>query len=397
MDSLTQIALGAAVAEVTLGKKIGNKSILWGAIAGTIPDLDVLANGFMSPLDALSFHRGFSHSFLFAVLAASGLGPAVNWIYKTKWHHWIAFGCWTLLFLGIGIPILISTTGTGIKLISFCMLVLIIFSFFRKYRQPKPLDISANAWDWTRLFFLAIVTHPILDTFTTYGTQLFQPFSSYRAGFNNISVADPLYTIPLIVAIIIMSRYARSNPKRQKIMWAGLFISSLYMAFTIWNKSQINTVFVDTLKKENIEYKRFMTSPTILNNMLWFCLAEREDDFVFGLYSHFDSKKEVVLNTMDKNWDMLRAKDDDDVINTLKWFSNSYYAVMTRQDGSTQINDMRYGTFDGSATDEKSFIFRFGVKQQSDGYYILTDEQAGPPNEERMAIFRNLWERIKGI
>ena len=38
MDSLTQIVLGASVAEATLGKKIGNKAILYGAIAGTIPD-----------------------------------------------------------------------------------------------------------------------------------------------------------------------------------------------------------------------------------------------------------------------------------------------------------------------------------------------------------------------
>lgn len=397
MDSLTQIALGAAVAEVTLGKKIGNKSILWGAIAGTIPDLDILANGFVSPLDALSFHRGFSHSFLFAVLAAAGLGPLVNWVYQSKWHHWIAFGCWALLFLGIGIPILTSSMGLGIKMISLFLVLAIIYSFFRKYRNPKPLDTSANTWDWTKLFFLAIVTHPILDSFTTYGTQLFQPFSSYRVGFNNISVADPLYTIPLIVAIIIMSRYARSNSKRQKIMWAGILISSLYMAFTIWNKSRINDVFVKTLEKENIEYKRYMTSPTILNNVLWFCLAERETDYVLGLYSQFDKKNEVVLSTMNKNWDLLAAKDDDDVINTLDWFSNGYYSVMKRKDGSLQINDMRYGTFDGNATNEESFIFRFGVEKQENGHYRLIDEQAGPPNEDRRDMLKNLFARIKGI
>lgn len=397
MDSLTQIALGAAVAEVTLGKKIGNKSILWGAIAGTIPDLDVLANGFISPLDALSFHRGISHSFLFSILAAAGLGPLVHWIYESKWHHRIAFSCWAFLFLGIGIPILFSSMGLVVKLIAFALILIIVYSFYKKYHEPSPLNISATRWDWTKLFFLAIVTHPILDTFTTYGTQLFQPFSSVRVGFNNISVADPLYTIPLIVAIILMSRYARTDAKRQKIMWIGIVISSLYMAFTIWNKSQINSVFVNSLKKENIVYKRYMTSPTILNNVLWFCLAEREDDYVFGLYSQFDKKNEVVLQTMPKNWDRLNADPKDEVINTLEWFSNGYYAVMERRDGSLQINDMRYGTFDAESTDEESFIFRFGVEKQSDGMYILTDEQAGPPNENRNDIFKNLWARIKGI
>ncbi|MCB0468978.1 MAG: metal-dependent hydrolase, partial [Aequorivita sp.] len=46
MDSVTQIVLGAAVGEAVLGKKIGNKAMALGAIAGTIPDLDVLSSHF---------------------------------------------------------------------------------------------------------------------------------------------------------------------------------------------------------------------------------------------------------------------------------------------------------------------------------------------------------------
>ena len=41
MDSVTQITLGAAVGEAVLGRKIGGRAMLWGAIAGTLPDLDV--------------------------------------------------------------------------------------------------------------------------------------------------------------------------------------------------------------------------------------------------------------------------------------------------------------------------------------------------------------------
>ena len=67
MDSLTQIVLGAAVGEVCLGKKLGNKAMVWGAVAGTIPDLDILGNLFMTELGALAFHRGISHSIFFAV------------------------------------------------------------------------------------------------------------------------------------------------------------------------------------------------------------------------------------------------------------------------------------------------------------------------------------------
>jgi len=397
LDSLTQIALGAAVAELTLGKKIGNKSILWGAVAGTIPDLDIISNLFVDPLDALAFHRGFSHSFLFAFLAAAGLGPLVHWIYRSKHHHWIALFCWSVLFLGIGLPILFSNTDLLVKMIVSIFLAIILYSFYRKYEYPISAQLNATSWDWTKLFFWAIVTHPILDCFTTYGTQLFQPFSNYRVSFNNISVADPLYTIPLIICLYVMSRRIKTDDKRRRIMWLGIFISSAYMMFTIWNKTRINTVFEKTLQTENIAYQRYMTSPTILNNVLWFCLAERKNDYVLGLYSLFDKDKKVKLTTLDKNWKLLDASDDDKVVNTLKWFSNGFYSVMERRDGCLQINDMRYGTFDGDVRNEESFIFRFGVSRQDDGRYLLTDEQAGPANEDRKDIFKILWQRIKGI
>ena len=69
MDSLTQIVLGAACGEAVAGKKIGNRAMLWGAVGGTIPDLDVFASLFTDEITSTSFHRGFMHSFLFAVLA----------------------------------------------------------------------------------------------------------------------------------------------------------------------------------------------------------------------------------------------------------------------------------------------------------------------------------------
>ena len=64
MDSITQIVLGAACGEIALGKKIGNKAILFGAIGGTIPDLDVIIGRlyYTNEIDNLAFHRGFTHS-----------------------------------------------------------------------------------------------------------------------------------------------------------------------------------------------------------------------------------------------------------------------------------------------------------------------------------------------
>ena len=84
MDSLTQIVLGAAVGEVVLGKKVGNKAMLYGAIAGTIPDFDVFASYFTDTVSALSIHRGFTHSIVFSILFAPIFGWLVSRFEKHK-------------------------------------------------------------------------------------------------------------------------------------------------------------------------------------------------------------------------------------------------------------------------------------------------------------------------
>src|SRR6185503_9287351 len=86
MDSLTHLVLGAAVGELVLGKKIGNRALIWGAIGETIPDLDVFGNLFLDPIDALAFHRGITHSILFSLIAPLLFGGSVYQLYHTGKH-----------------------------------------------------------------------------------------------------------------------------------------------------------------------------------------------------------------------------------------------------------------------------------------------------------------------
>ena len=148
MDSLTQIVLGAAVGEAVLGKKVGNKAMLFGAIAGTIPDLDVLTR-FLSndALTAIEWHRGFSHSIVFSMIFA----PIFGWLV---------------------------------------------------YKIVPKKEATWKEWSW--LMFWGLFTHPILDSFTTWGTQLFWPFET-RLAFQNIFVIDPLYTLPFLFFLILFN------------------------------------------------------------------------------------------------------------------------------------------------------------------------------------------------
>ena len=89
MDSVSQIVLGAAVGEVVLGRKLGNKAMFWGAVGGTIPDLDIITKPLMSEVESLAFHRGISHSIVFAILGGLLSGWLCYQLYKSPYSKQI--------------------------------------------------------------------------------------------------------------------------------------------------------------------------------------------------------------------------------------------------------------------------------------------------------------------
>lgn len=336
MDSLTQIVLGAACGEIALGKKIGNKAILFGAIGGTIPDLDVLVGSllFGNEIDEMAFHRGIMHSVVFACIAAPVIG----------------------------------------------------FLVFELYNRGKRKD-STTLKDWMWLFFLSIFTHPILDSFTPYGTQLFLPFTDYRVAFNNISVADPLYTVPFLICVLLTMFFKRTNPKRIKWAKAGIIISSLYMLLTLVNKIYIDSVFEKSYKQAQIEYTRFSAQPTILNNFLWYSVAETDTNYQVSFYSIFDDTDVATrFTSIPKNRHLLDMSHPD--LETLKWFSKDYYALYQLDStGPVIYNDLRYPLL--NENDPNSSLFSFELFQEGDRW------NSRPPDEKFKDL--DLRDALKGI
>ena len=340
MDSLTQIVLGAACGEIVLGKKIGNKALLFGAIGGTIPDLDVFIGKLLynNEIQAMAFHRGFMHSILFAVLGAFLFG-------------WITYKLY----------------NTGVR---------------------KETTTIKN-WIW--LFFLSIFTHPILDCFTPYGTQLFVPFSDYRVAFNTISVVDPLYTVPFLLSLIIMMFFNRKRTRRTWWLKAGIYVSSAYMFFTIINKFYIDSVFRKSFEKAGIPYNRFSAQPTILNNILWYAVAESNTQYHLTFYSLFD--KSATANkviTIEKNHDLINMSDSN--LQTLAWFSNGYYNLSKKDKiGTYKYVDLRYPML--NPDDINTSVFNFTIFFENENWDILPFE-GNPPKKEDFAKFT---ERFWGI
>ena len=333
MDSLTQIVLGAACGEIALGKKIGNKALLFGAIGGTIPDLDVFIGGWLygNEIDAMAFHRGFMHSILFAILGSFLFG-------------WVTFKLYD--------------------------------------KGKREGTTSLKNWIW--LFFLSIFTHPLLDSFTPYGTQLFLPFSDYRVAFNNISVVDPLYTLPFLLCLIVAMFYNRKRTRRRVWVKAGIYISSAYMLFTIGNKIYMDSVFKKSFDKADISYSRFSTQPTIMNNVLWYGIAETENDYKVGFYSLLDKKSELdTILTIPKNRDLLDVNHKD--IKVLTWFSNGYYNLVP-MDSSKNIQylDLRYPLL--NPNNSETSMFRFELMKENNRWDMVPFS-GKPPSKDDLKEF----------
>jgi len=335
MDLVTQTVLGAAVGEVVLGKKAGNKAIMWGAVGGLIPDLDVLIAPFYSVVDGLFVHRGFSHSLIFAFLIAPIVGWLAYLIHKKK--------------------------------------------------------TSITKFEWMNLIFWAAFTHPILDYFTTYGTGGFLPFSDYRVEFGTIGIVDVFYTLPMITALIIIVFLNRTSSFRRKLILTTVTVTSIYLAGTAVNKFYVNSVFKNAFANEGFEYERYKTVPLPLTNFLWMGIAESENGYYMGLYSNFDSVKPHDFTYLPRNEEMLRSYADSGQLEKLISFSKGYYHVSHDEDG-LYLADLRFGK---AGIDESAdYIFKFYLREI--GGELVIDQSQRSRNINRDA-FSGFIDRIKGI
>jgi inner membrane protein len=295
-----------------LGKKIGNKAMLLGAIAGTIPDLDVIANYFTDTVSALEIHRGFTHSIVFAVV----FGLLFGWL----------LSLW---------------------------------------------DKRASLKEWWWFWFLCFVTHPLLDAHTTWGTQLFWPFD-LRLAYKNIFVIDPLYTLPFLVFLLLAMFQKRGSIKRRRFNNLGLIVSSVYMLLTLVFKGITYQKFVNALAEQKIDYIAIETKPSPLNTILWAANVETEDSFLIGDYSFFDSKP-IQFSSHPKNHDALGDFAEEDKVKRLVKITNGWYTVTERPDG-IYLNDLRFGMMSVDPNSEK-FAFSFLIEKTGNEVTVTEEEK----------------------
>ena len=311
MDSLSQIVLGAATFALIKDKEIGKKALLYGAILGTIPDLDVLINPFFNKIEQLAIHRAFSHSIFFCILLS---------LLTAKW-------------------------------------------FSHKYKT------SYKSWFWAS--FLALFTHPLLDLCTTYGTRLFYPLSKSFYTLDNIFVVDPLYTIWLFIGCILLLTLKNDFPKRQIIIKTSLVVSTAYLFWGLMANFLVKNHFENELKRQNISFEKIKVVPTPFNTIYWQGIVKTKDGFYFGGYSFLDSKTLTYFHFEKNDLAFLESKKQ---IKDLEPFFNftEGFSLARLENGKMHIYGTKFGPIN---IENHQAQFFFPLIFNEDGTYELSQKQ----------------------
>ena len=407
MDSITQIVLGAAAGEIAAGRKLGNRAMIWGALAGTLPDLDVTAGMVADPITNLAFHRCVTHSLYYAALASPLLAWATHALYpkgKNLSFSWLyqrcipAFaGLYALIVLGSiwsPTPLRGYWTYAAVVAGSSMLFPLMVWGF----RQLKPRSHSPKSSysSWLGLFLLAIGTHPLLDCFTTYGTQVLQPFDDLRIAWNTISVVDPAYTLPFALCLVVASRMLRSNRWRRHLTWLGLGISSVYLAITAFNHSLLRKQVAQDLAAAGLSYDRFMVTPTLFQNILWNVTVDQGDTLSVAQLGFLDEPFELspkqfrAFPRQDFLLDDIRA---ERAVQVAEWFSDGYYVVEKGEADTLLFMDLRFGVL---PVENARPVFAFQLFPGSKGQEWGFRQNPFRSEMDPGLIFSSLWTRIKG-
>ena len=336
MDSLTHIVLGACIGEVTLGKKLGKKAMLWGALAQSIPDIDFVAGFWMKLPQELLAHRGFTHSLLFAGIISVFMALAAD-------------------------------------------------------RLHRPHDISLKRF--IGFFLFEVMVHLLLDSCNNYGVGLFEPFSEKRISFNSVYVADPFFSIVPAVCFAALIIMRKSDPRRRRWAIIGLWAPVLYFGYTIINKLTIDLSIREMAAKEKIGYDRYFTTPSPLNNWLWFVVLEDSSGYRVGYRSVFDGKEIPTLQYFPRNDTLLADVADHEELQQLKKFSQGFYTA--EKWGDTLVfNDLRFGQVIGWQAPRERFVFHYFLSHPEDNELIVQRGRFARWNRQTPML---MLQRIHGV
>ena len=311
---------------------MGKKALVLGAIGQSIPDIDFVTSWWMPTAADLLAHRGFTHSMLFAILVSVLLA----WSSKKIWQ-------------------------------------------------------TLTMKQWCFFWGIQLFMHLFLDIFNVYGTGLFEPFSHYRVSLNTFFVLDPLFSLWPVLALPLLLASKKGSSRANKIATYPLMISGLYMAYSISNKLIITSSVEHDLAGKHMPVKRFFTTPTPLNNLLWYIVAETDSGFYTGYSSLLDKSPDIKYRFVPQNTQ--GQPQDNDELKRLKRFSQGYY-VFSQFGDTTVFNDLRFGEMTAGLQPDPRFCFYYYLSPQLSNDVIIQRGRFKGWNRDMVYRFIG---RIKGV
>lgn len=327
MDSITQAVLGATIQGSLLGRWQGRRALLYGALLATVPDMDVLMDYGDAVWD-MTFHRGFSHS----LFVLTGLAFLLTWL-------------------------------------------------ARRFR-PHP------GYSTQRLFltlWLVLITHPLLDAFTSYGTQLFWPLATAPIAWSTVFIIDPLYTVPLLLAVGI-ALFSGLYGKRARLPAIALGLSSLYLAFTVAGKWMAEERVEALAAREGIKAEQVFSAPTPFNSLLWRVVVIDGEDYHEALTGWFD-REPPHLERLPRGTALAETLQASPQYQRLFWFTQG---VLRYDQVGAQllVTDLRLGM-------TGFHPFRFVFAEQREGrWQVFNPVQRLPFSRGDLQHLHALWLRI---
>lgn len=323
MDSITQAALGASIAGALAGKTLGRPVLLTGALLGTLPDLDVLID-YGTAVANFTQHRGFSHS-LFVLAPLSLLLAALLWRWKPE------------------------------------------------LRFPR----------WLLLTALVLMTHPLLDTFTTYGTQLFWPLGQPIA-ISSIFIIDPLYTLPLLAGCVAFLL----RPPALNAIAVGLLLSTAYLGWSFAAQQMITERVQPALAKAGFADAELLVQPMPFNTVLWRATTITDQQRVEIVTGFLDGDTPLTLEYFPRQPELASAVSQLPEARRLEWFTQGfldYNAI----NGEITATDVRLGILGAHP-------FSFVLAQERDGTLTPADGERAPQPAMNTGALPLLWARTTG-
>ena len=333
MDSLSQIALGAALGELVLGRRIGRRAALLGAGLGTLPDLDVLVP-YADAVDTFTRHRSWSHS-LFVLSAASLPLAALASFVPRRWPP--------------RAPPAGASAGAG--------------------AAPSGASAAPPSFGrWWLAVWLVLFTHPLLDGFTVYGTQLFWPLDARPVAIGSVFIIAPLYTLPLAVGVVWAWR--RRDALGRRANGVGLALSTAYLALTLVVQAHVERVARRSLAAGGIGEAPLVAVPLPLS-VLWRVVALDGDRYLEGWRSLLDGAEAMTFEAHERGVEPLGAITASPAFARLLWFTDGFVRVRERGD-ELVVTDLRMGA-------ESNYVFSFAVgERDGEGWRPIVARELAP-------------------